>query len=501
MMPSASPSRLSPTPPPAPSINSRVYIWGWGWIEDNEGVKRSLTPSLLDTMGSSLRRLQTSASVTAALSQEGRLYRWTNTVRPLQRALTADIAQENKVRAVRSVSDEGRYRTERPKEDAKRFDTASQRTPATSPVVHPSARRAFLEIATPLPPGIKIEDTKRRSQFVDVACTLERIYAVSDDGKITIFHRPNPFAPNPPLDSPRPPKRKTPVISVPISPVPEVGKGYAAKWHSVELTGPGSIRYARVAATAEFVVAMSTTGEVYTWGRGRHGALGHGASVERLKSPKCIAGTFKNMVVTRVAAGFGHVCAVTDRGCVWAWGWGTRGQLGVGRCRDSWEPERVKTPKGMHVIDMACGFEHTAAVGAGGKVLTWGGGSRGQLGIGWQPSVATEPQILQNDRMDGLGGQHAIAVACGAFHTAVVTATGEVIVWGWGERGQLGLGGTKSTPSPEIVESMSGMEASVVCCGGSSTFVCTDRYMVIKEDHFTLQTKTQVEAPSNSSMG
>ena len=66
---------------------------------------------------------------------------------------------------------------------------------------------------------------------------------------------------------------------------------------------------------------------------------------------------------------------------------------------------------------MACGDNHTAVI-AGEDVYTWGLGTLGQLGHGEQRSEAV-PRCVE-----GLRGQGAVEVSCGAGHTVVRCADG-----------------------------------------------------------------------------
>jgi alpha-tubulin suppressor-like RCC1 family protein len=102
--------------------------------------------------------------------------------------------------------------------------------------------------------------------------------------------------------------------------------------------------------------------------------------------------------------------------------------------------------------------QHGACVTAGGAVLTWGKGERGQLGLGkFENAAEPKPCPLVADARgwptcDRVGGGDyaddderswrasdvrawpgqptAVAVSCGFCHTAALTADGEVFVWG-----------------------------------------------------------------------
>ena len=76
--------------------------------------------------------------------------------------------------------------------------------------------------------------------------------------------------------------------------------------------------------------AVSAVGELYTWGKGRYGRLGHGDSEDQLK-PKLVEALIGYRVVG-VACGSGdaQTLCITDDDSVWSWGDGDYGKLGRG---------------------------------------------------------------------------------------------------------------------------------------------------------------------------
>ena len=82
---------------------------------------------------------------------------------------------------------------------------------------------------------------------------------------------------------------------------------------------------------------------------------------------------------------------------------------------------------------MACGAQHSIAIGHDGRVVSWGSGGCGQLGHG-----ETEPCNIPR-RIEGIG-RRAVRAACCSHSSGVVLADGTVWNWGSDTDGQLGRG-------------------------------------------------------------
>ena len=74
--------------------------------------------------------------------------------------------------------------------------------------------------------------------------------------------------------------------------------------------------------------AVSTTGEVYTWGCGT--ALGLG-SIESRDRPHLVKGLLTSLKCVSVACGQSFTLALTSAGHVYAWGKWANGRLGLGQ--------------------------------------------------------------------------------------------------------------------------------------------------------------------------
>uniref|UniRef100_A0A8W7M464 Uncharacterized protein n=1 Tax=Anopheles arabiensis TaxID=7173 RepID=A0A8W7M464_ANOAR len=91
-------------------------------------------------------------------------------------------------------------------------------------------------------------------------------------------------------------------------------------------------------------------------------------------------------------------------------------------------------PKHVRIRKVVAGFEHCLMLTTNGDVYSWGGGLRGQLGNGEIVAVNDRPCVV-----NGLAGVKVIDIAADGWHSAAVSAFGDLYTWGWNNQGQLGL--------------------------------------------------------------
>lgn len=131
---------------------------------------------------------------------------------------------------------------------------------------------------------------------------------------------------------------------------------------------------------------------------------------------------------------------------VWSWGAGTEGQLGTEKLQDEHEPQLIRSLSTFDPISiLSCGGAHVIALTpgtfnwllnlifcspkffflglfvnermefVGGRVLTWGRGTSGQLGHGEMVN-SLEPKLLES-----LGGFVITHVSAGWNHSGFVS--------------------------------------------------------------------------------
>ncbi|CAL8308679.1 unnamed protein product [Merluccius merluccius] len=115
-----------------------------------------------------------------------------------------------------------------------------------------------------------------------------------------------------------------------------------------------------VPGSPEVLPSLQT--EVWSWGQGEHGQLGHGDHLARLQ-PLCIK-SLNNKEVMSVAAGAQHSLALTASSQVFSWGSNSSGQLGHMES-PSTIPRLAKMSEGIRVWDVGAGERHSVFLADG----------------------------------------------------------------------------------------------------------------------------------------
>ncbi|KAL3523858.1 hypothetical protein ACH5RR_016692 [Cinchona calisaya] len=306
-----------------------------------------------------------------------------------------------------------------------------------------------------------------------------------------------------------------------------------------------------------FAMAISDSGKLITWGStddlgqsyvtsGKHGEM-----PEPFPLPNEVS-------IIRAAAGWAHCVAVTESGEVYTWGWkecvpsgkvfgdpspgigiekdvtdrqssfsldqvsphsqGSRSGGGAianvdtkGGGEETAKRRRISSAKqtadstssgdetlsalpclvtlnpGVRIAAVAAGGRHTLALSDTGQVWGWGYGGEGQLGLGSRIRMVSSPHPVPCIESTSLGKDRAMAlsrgnmaseghsfripgsyvkgIACGGRHSAVITDGGALLTFGWGLYGQCGQGSTDDELSPTCVSSLLGITIEGVAAG------------------------------------
>ncbi|KAF2311807.1 hypothetical protein GH714_026820 [Hevea brasiliensis] len=118
--------------------------------------------------------------------------------------------------------------------------------------------------------------------------------------------------------------------------------------------------FCQVACGHSQTVALTTSGHVYTMGSPVYGQLGNPHADGKL--PTRVEGKLSKSFVEEIACGAYHVAVLTSKTEVYTWGKGANGRLGHGDNDDRNFPSLVEALKDKQVKSIACGTNFTAAI-------------------------------------------------------------------------------------------------------------------------------------------
>ncbi|KPM08167.1 Regulator of chromosome condensation (RCC1) repeat protein [Sarcoptes scabiei] len=140
--------------------------------------------------------------------------------------------------------------------------------------------------------------------------------------------------------------------------------------------------------------------------------------------------------IVQVSAGQEHLLLLTENGEVLSYGTGSRGQLGHGNIDDCLEKANViEALNGVKCKAIAAGGWHSIALSEIGDVYVWGWNESGQLGFSREEiKTETTPKLLEVSEDDNF-----MAIGAGSRHSMAVSENGILFGWGWNKYGQLGM--------------------------------------------------------------
>eukprot|EP00941_MAST-03F_sp_MAST-3F-sp1_P001298 g1298.t1 len=214
--------------------------------------------------------------------------------------------------------------------------------------------------------------------------------------------------------------------------------------------------------------AVDNEGRVWTWGYGGsmmfgQGGLGHG-DMQQCDVPTLVEVLEEDGVdIVSVACGESHTLALSSTGEVWSWGKGEYGRLGIGGSSDSSLPELVDLLNEMEnpkATAIAAGHSSSFAVMEDGKCFAWGRNDQGQLGLGGTMSMDVYSMEEYPTELEALNDVKIAQIAAGDGHTLALTDDGTIYQWGM----RSGL------MAPEEVTVLSQDNIKVLQCAAGANF-------------------------------
>jgi len=261
--------------------------------------------------------------------------------------------------------------------------------------------------------------------------------------------------------------------------------------------GGAQHRVVDVACGKEHCVLLTEHGQVYTWGGGSRGQLGHGGLASE-ESPRLVV-ALDGVRVVRVAAGGWHTAAISEFHDLYMFGWNESGQLAQttnlarpAECFSAVEKllmacctmqaEDAAIPRG-DTEDTECYRKRGAepepaepqepeqeALNCYSSPACGGDTSGTDLVM-----VQSLPMLVQ---ITGKSPEESLVtdVGCGSRHTVCLTKGGALWAFGWNKYGQLGVGDTRSRDSVAKMQALPrGRQVNMLRCGDWGTVVVTSK--------------------------
>lgn len=195
-----------------------------------------------------------------------------------------------------------------------------------------------------------------------------------------------------------------------------------------------------LSASNNYSCGVRLDGRVLCWGDGSSGQLGHGSVVEMSRSPVLVAGIDD---AVDVELGMNHACALHRNGEVSCWGSNELGQLGSGTAGSGLTSATPRRVEGLSdIVSLAASAKNTCAVHRQGALFCWGDGGTGLLDLASASSSEVPVRVPLAEPVLQIGiGTHG-------SHQCVLTSNRKVLCWGSGRSGELGIGQEVSSEEP-----------------------------------------------------
>ena len=227
---------------------------------------------------------------------------------------------------------------------------------------------------------------------------------------------------------------------------------------------------------------------VFTWGSGVNYQLGHGDQDRKLTPKKVKALEGKQII--QIAASKYHTIVVLDNGQVYSFGFGSGGRLGHGGVESELLPRKIEQGiTNKKIISASASSQYSALLTNNGELYTFGTGPLG-YNINTQDNTNADPSLLSSSpsncsmpnieplyiprRVRGaLETRTVVQVSCSTNHCAAVTVSGALFTWGKGEYGALGHGTFQDQLLPREVASLKDYGVKSVAVGSQHTLALT----------------------------
>ncbi len=209
--------------------------------------------------------------------------------------------------------------------------------------------------------------------------------------------------------------------------------------------------------TGNEVLIVSKDDKVFAFGNNKYGLLGLGHN-NAIPEPLEI-NELSGKQIANIFYGYNFVIALSKSGQSYSWGDNTYGQLGNGTQTADNIPKIINGLSGEYIVDISCGNCHSLVLTQTGHVYGFGHNDYGQIGC------ANNAHQLTPIKINGFNNEKVISVSCGSLHSLALTEYGEVYGWGRNDLGQLGINNVTHQNTPNKVQNLNDVFIEKIICG------------------------------------
>ncbi|XP_066514718.1 RCC1-like G exchanging factor-like protein [Hoplias malabaricus] len=203
---------------------------------------------------------------------------------------------------------------------------------------------------------------------------------------------------------------------------------------SLPLSNPQETRILQVSCGRAHSLVLTDSEGVFSMGNNAYGQCGRKIVEDEVYSGSHLIHKIEGFDsrVIQVACGQDHSLFLTERGSVYACGWGADGQTGLGHHDKAALPVPVRGDlTGVRIQQVSTYGDCSLAVSSDGQLFGWGNSEYLQLASVTETTQINSPRLLPLKRVGKVK-----QAACGGTQVAVLNEEGEVFVWGYGILGK-----------------------------------------------------------------
>ncbi|KAL4491987.1 hypothetical protein ABPG72_008408 [Tetrahymena utriculariae] len=255
------------------------------------------------------------------------------------------------------------------------------------------------------------------------------------------------------------------------------------------------LKVTHVATGPNFSLVGVNKGHLFSFGKEDKSRLGLGQfNIDYTEKIYKVDLPFSNLTIRGIACGTNHCLLWDTEGQIFSWGDGSHGKLGHSSVKGGYNymivnPQKIKALEDQKIIQASCGYNHSCALNFKGEIYTWGKTIYSKENKESQKIDYLRPKKLscyikseQNIQI----GTHAIKISTYGNQNAVVDDKGYVYTWGQNIDNCLGHEDSKDYNYPVCIEELTGTKCIDVGCGENFTVVIASE-KINKQSYYNIK--------------